>query len=779
MNLEQILDRLRSDKQSARCIVHWHTFPATPGRYADFPAFLDERLVRAIRQKGVSRLYSHQAEAVERVHSGENVVVVTPTASGKTLCYNLPVIDAILKDPSKRALYLFPTKALSQDQRAELIELTECVGVDIKTHTFDGDTPQMARRAVRSAGQIVITNPDMLHSGILPHHTKWVKLFENLDYVVIDELHHYRGVFGSHLGNVIRRLQRVAAFYNSHPLFIACSATIHNPAELASKIVGQPFHVVDESGAPTAEKHVILYNPPVVNAALGIRRSSLSVANTLASEFIANNVSTIVFAGYRRAVEIILTYLRAHLTKQKINPKIVEGYRGGYLPNQRRAIEQGLRRGTVRGVVSTNALELGIDVGSLDVAILTGYPGTIASMWQQIGRAGRRSGLSAAILVGNSSPVNQFLMRHPEYLFGRPVESGIIDPDNLVVLMSHMKCAAFELPFRADEKFGADTIAPMLDYLEKNRVLTQSSGQYYWMSEIYPAGEVSLRSASPENFVILDRSNQNKVIGEVDLFAAPVFLHPEAIYLHDAEQYQVKELDWDGRRAYVESVDVDYFTDAETKTDLKILTVDKRRVTPDTRLSCGEVSLTTVAVLYKKIKFFTHENVGSGRIHLPELEMHTTAFWVDFDADVASKLGFGLGVTGEILCAAANALGHMAPLWVMSDTRDIGALSQVRALHTGLPTIFLYDNIPGGVGFSQKFYEMAGELFTETARLIAECPCQSGCPSCVGPEMEIGETGKRGAQALLQFAAKTADLTVAAPDVGEAVEEPVSDGEMG
>lgn len=769
---------MREDRRHADCIAHWHTMPATPGRYAEFPGTLDSRLVAAIRRRGVSRLYSHQAEAVERVGSGNNVVVVTPTASGKTLCYNLPVINAILADPSARALYLFPTKALSQDQRAELIELTEAVGVDIKTHTFDGDTPQMARRAVRSAGQIVITNPDMLHSGILPHHTKWVKLFENLRFVVIDELHSYRGVFGSHLGNVIRRLLRVAAFYNSHPQFICCSATIHNPGELATRIVGTGFKVVDRNGAPTAEKHVILYNPPVVNAALGIRRSSLSVANTLASEFLANSISTIIFAGYRRSVEIILTYLRAHMSHQKINPKLVEGYRGGYLPNQRRAIEQGLRNGTVKGVVSTSALELGIDVGSLDVSILTGYPGTIASMWQQIGRAGRRSGLSAAILVGNSSPVDQFLMRHPEYLFGRPVEAGVIDPNNLVVLMSHLKCAAFELPFDAAERFGIDSTEPMLEYLVKNRVLTQSAGKYFWMSEIYPAGEVSLRSASPENFVILDRSNQNRVIGEVDLFAAPVFLHPEAIYLHDAEQYQVKELDWDGRRAYVESVDVDYYTDAETKTDLKILTVEKQRQTPDTRLAHGDVSLTTVAVLYKKIKFFTHENVGFGKIHLPEQEMHTTAFWVDFDADIVHKLGFGLGVTGEVLRAASNALGHMAPLWVMSDTRDIGALSQVRAPQSGLPTIYLYDNVPGGVGFSQRFFELAHELFAETARLIAECPCHSGCPSCVGPEMEVGESGKSGALALLRFAAQTADLAVSPPDAPELAGAPMADGEM-
>jgi len=759
MTLEQILDRLRCDP----LVEHWHTIPASAGEYRDFPASVDPRLVAAYRRRGIERLYCHQAEAAEVAAQKQNLVVVTPTASGKTLCYNLPVLDAILKDPTARALYLFPTKALAQDQKAELLDLTARLGVDIKTHTFDGDTPGTARRAVRIAGQIVITNPDMLHSGILPHHTKWVKLFENLRFVVIDELHHYRGVFGSHLGNVIRRLLRIAAFYNSDPQFISCSATIHNPGELAEKIVGRPFVVIDKNGAPTAEKHVILYNPPIVNPALGIRRSSLSVANKLATEFITNGISTIVFARMRRSVEVILTYLREHLKTKGSNPNLVEGYRGGYLPNERRSIEEGLRRGSIKGVVSTNALELGIDVGSLDVAILTGYPGTIASMRQQIGRAGRRSGMSAAILVANSSPVDQFLMRHPEYLLGRNVESGVVDPANLVVLMSHLKCAAFELPFGSEEQFGVDLTAPLLEYLEKNRVLTQSSGRYFWTSEIYPAGEVSLRSASPENFVIHNRTDNNRVIGEVDFFSAPVFLHPESIYLHGAEQYQVEELDWEGRRAYVKEVDVEYFTDAETKTDLKILTVEKERRTPDARLAHGDVSLTTVAVLYKKIRFHTHENVGSGKINLPELEMHTTAFWVDFDADVAVKLGFLPGHTGEILRAASNALGQMAPLWVMSDVRDLGALSQVRAPHSGLPTIYLYDNIPGGVGFSQKLFEMAGELFTETARLITSCPCQTGCPSCVGPEMEVGEHGKQGAAALLRFAAATADLNMARP----------------
>ncbi|HEX9750453.1 MAG TPA: DEAD/DEAH box helicase [candidate division Zixibacteria bacterium] len=756
MTLEQILERLRHDPN----VAHWHTLEAADGVYADFPASLDPRLAEAAKRRGIRRLYRHQADSVEQVAVGRNVVVVTPTASGKTLCYNLPVLNAVLADPSARALYLFPTKALAQDQKSELLGWIEALEADIKAHTFDGDTPAMARRAVRISGHVVVTNPDMLHTGILPHHTKWVKLFENLRFVVIDELHHYRGVFGSHLGNVIRRLLRIARFYNADPQFIACSATIHNPGELAERIVGRPFTVIDQSGAPTAQKHVIFYNPPVVNEPLGIRRSSLSVANQLAATFLTNQVSTIVFARMRRSVEVILTYLREHLRREKQDPNLVEGYRGGYLPNERRSIERGLREGSIRGVVSTNALELGVDVGALDVAILTGYPGTVASLWQQIGRAGRRSGLSAAILVANSSPIDQFLMRNPEYLIGRSVESGIIDPTNLVVLMSHLKCAAFELPFSEDDKFGVDHTLPMLQYLEQNRVLTRSAGRFFWASEVYPAAEVSLRSASPENFVIHNSSDGNKIIGEVDYFSAPVFLHPEAIYLHGAEQYQVEELDWDGRRAYVKSVDVEYFTDAETKTDLKILTVDKDRRTPDARLSCGEVALTTVAVLYKKIRFHTHENVGSGQIRLPELEMHTTAFWIEFPENVLERLDLPIGQTGSVLHAAANALGQMAPLWVMADPRDVGALSQVRSPRSGLPTLYLYDNIPGGVGFSQRIYEMAGQLFTETANMIAACPCRSGCPSCVAPEMAVGATGKRGAEALLRFAAATADLSL-------------------
>ncbi len=759
INLAQVLEQFKTDPRFSRNIVHWREIPGRPGKYADFPPDLDERLQRALRSRGITRLYSHQRAAWDTIKAGKNPVIVTPTASGKTLCYNLPVLSALAAHPESRALYLFPTKALSQDQMNEVLALIGAMGLEIKAHTFDGDTPADARKKIRAAGHIVITNPDMLHAGILPHHTKWIKLFENLKYVVIDEVHHYRGVFGSHLGNVLRRLKRVCAFYDSDPQFIACSATIQNPGELAEKLAETEFVTLDDNGAPAGEKHFIMINPPVVNPQLGIRKSSLLQSRDVAAQFLAMDIPTIVFTPYRRQVELLLTYLREKMKQQKKNPRLVEGYRGGYLPRQRRAIERGLREGSIKGVVSTNALELGIDIGSLSAAVINGYPGSISSIWQQAGRAGRTQDLSVAVLVGNSSPVNQFLMQHPEYLFGRPFESGIIDPDNLIVLMSHIKCAAFEIPFEDGESFGAGPAASFLSHLESERVVHHSKNKWFWTSEIYPANEISLRSASPENFVILDRSNKNRVVGEVDYFSAPEFLHPRAIYLHGAGQYQVEELDWDGRRAYVKEIDTDYYTDAETKTDLKVLEVDQEAESAGGKKVLGEVSLTSVAVLYKKIKFFTHENVGFGPISLPEIEMHTTSFWYEFDPDFPQILDLPARRAGEILRAAANALGTIVPLWVMSDVRDIRAVSQVRSDFSQRPTIYLYDNIPGGVGLSAKIFRMSEELFGAAAELIGSCGCKSGCPSCVGPESEIGPEGKRGAEILLRWAAGKAPIS--------------------
>ncbi len=751
MNLEQILESFKNDPAMGRNISHWSHIEARPGQYADYPDYIDRRLVDHFTKVGMRQLYSHQRSAVDSVHDGKDTVIVTPTASGKTLCYNLPVLDSIIKNKSTRALYLFPTKALSQDQLAELTGTIDDLDIDIKTYTFDGDTPQTARRLIRSAGHIVVTNPDMLHAGILPHHTKWIKLFENLKYIVIDEIHHYRGIFGSHLANLVRRLKRICAFYGSDPIFIMCSATIANPDELAEKIIGRKVNLISNNGAPTGEKHFILYNPPVINPQLGIRKSALNEACTLAQMFIAERIQTIVFAHYRLQVEILLSYLREAFAEPFGKNIRVAGYRGGYLPNQRREIERGLRRGDITGVVSTNALELGIDIGSLDVSIIVGYPGSISSIWQQAGRAGRRSGVSVTIFIANSSAINQFLAKHPSYVLEKTPEMGIIDPDNLIISTNHIKCASFELPLHDGECFRSDGTGEILDYLENQNIVRHAGEKFHWSSEIYPAQQVSLRSASPENFVILNQSDKNHVIGEVDYYSAPIFLHPEAIYLHDADQYQVTELDWEGKKAYVKEVEVDYYTDAETKTDLKVLGTSDEKTEGDSRISWGEVTVTSVTVLFKKIKFHTHENVGSGKLLLPELELHTNAFWYAFPGDIRFKLKLEGETFGGALRGLANILGKIAPLWVMCDPRDLRSISQVRAPFTELPTIYIYENIPDGVGYSQKIFNIFHDLIYACLKQLDSCPCPGGCPSCVGPEMEVGEHGKNGTLKLLQY----------------------------
>ncbi|HSG72989.1 MAG TPA: DEAD/DEAH box helicase, partial [Planctomycetaceae bacterium] len=455
-------------------VSHWETIPARAARFVEFPSQLDRRLVNTLRDRGINQLYTHQAEAIEAIHSHDDVVIVTPTASGKTLCYNLPVLDRIMKEPNTRALYLFPTKALSQDQLSELYEVIQELDVDIKTYTFDGDTPQTARRLIRSAGHIVITNPDMLHAGILPHHTKWIKLFENLKYVVIDEVHQYRGVFGSHLANVIRRLRRICKFYGSNPQFICCSATIANPDDLTRRIIGRGVKLIDNNGAPSGERHFLLYNPPIINKQLGIRKSAINEAASLAASFLRYKIQTIIFARYRLYVEVLLTYLQRELKKDFGKGIEIAGYRGGYLPNERRRIEQGLRNGSITGVVSTNALELGIDIGRLDVSIIVGYPGSVASLWQQAGRAGRRSGTAVTIMVANSTAINQFLCAEPKYIFEKTPESGIIDPDNLIIRSSHLKCATFELPFDKDELAELDGAEGILDYLADSNIVRKA-----------------------------------------------------------------------------------------------------------------------------------------------------------------------------------------------------------------------------------------------------------------------------------------------------------------
>jgi DEAD/DEAH box helicase domain-containing protein len=751
MSVEMALDRLLVQDEFRRHLTLDHSLPARQARYAAFPEAFDYRLAQALAARGITRLYTHQAEAAQLALARKDLVVVTPTASGKTACYNLPVLQAILKDPEARALYLFPTKALAQDQLAELHGMVGELKVDIKTYTYDGDTPVSARQAIRQAGHVVVTNPDMLHTGVLPHHTRWVKLFANLRYVVIDELHAYRGVFGSHLANVLRRLWRVCDFYDSHPVVICCSATIANPKELAERLTGRPISLVDDNGAPSGPKRLLFYNPPVINRQLGIRRSSTLESQRIAETFLRAGVQTIVFGRTRLQVEILLSYLQQSLSNRLGNSSAVRGYRGGYLPLQRREIEHGLRDGSVRGVVSTNALELGIDIGHLDAAVLCGYPGTIASTWQQIGRAGRRRGAAAAIYVASSSPLDQYLANHPEYFLGRDPEQGLIDPDNLLILSAHLQAATFELPLSNGESFGEAPVAELLRILEEDGAVHQAGDSWHWSADAFPAEGVSLRSANADNVVIVDITRGASIIGEMDQFSAQVFLHEEAIYLHEGAQYHVDRLDWDEKKAYVRPVKVDYYTDANLAVSIKVLESFADRESGELTVHHGEVQIRALATIFKKIRFHSHENIGSGPISLPEQQLHTTAFWVAVPAEVARR--FPRPAMQGGLQGMANVLRAVACLFLMCDARDLGAHPETRAPHTGLPTVFVYERYPGGVGMSARLFEIAGAVLDAAHELVARCACESGCPSCVGPALEVGEEGKAMVLRLLEFAA--------------------------
>ncbi|MEH7358698.1 DEAD/DEAH box helicase [Priestia aryabhattai] len=746
-NLQEVIDILQTNPSYQQNIVHWHTIEEKEAKTAPFPASLHTKLREALEKRGIGSLYTHQKTAFDLATAKKNVVAVTPTASGKTLCYNLPVLQSIMENDQARALYLFPTKALAQDQKSELNEIIEEMEVPINSYTYDGDTPANIRQKVRKAGHIVITNPDMLHSAILPHHTKWVSLFENLKYIVIDELHTYRGVFGSHVANVIRRLKRICRYYGSDPIFICTSATIANPKELAEHLTGAHVMLVDNNGAPSGRKHFIFYNPPIVNKPLNIRRSATLEVRNIAGEFLKNKIQTIVFARSRVRVEIILTYLQ-ELVKNQLQHKSIQGYRGGYLPKQRREIERGLREGSIYGVVSTNALELGVDIGQLQVCVMTGYPGTVASAWQQAGRAGRRHGEAVIVMVASSSPLDQYMIQHPDYFFSRNPETARINPDNLVILVDHLKCASYELPFKQGETFDGVEIEDVLEFLQEERVIHFSGDKWYWMNDSFPAHNISLRSASQENVVIIDQSDvaNVKVIGEMDRFSAMTLLHDEAIYLHQGIQYQVEYLDWDEKKAYVREVDVDYFTDANLAVNLKVLESDKERLEGTYSISYGDVMVSAMATIFKKIKFETHENIGSGPISLPEEELHTNAVWLSFEKEQFHESEERLE---QALISVANAIQSIAPLMVMCDPSDLHVVPQIKAVHNEQPTIFLYDRYPGGIGLSDKVYEQMNGVLSQTNQLIVNCSCEGGCPSCIGMEAQ-GEHAKSDALVLLQ-----------------------------
>lgn len=753
--VQRFQERMADPNSSVRSIRHQ---PGREAQNADFPVSLVPELKTALAKRGIHQLYTHQAESLELLGKGSNIVVVTPTASGKTLCYNLPVLNRLCTDHGARAMYLFPTKALAEDQLHEFqaaidaMELTGA-GARINAFTYDGDTPQDARRAIRERANVVLTNPDMLHSGVLPHHTKWAKLFENLKYFVIDELHYYRGVYGSHLANLLRRLRRICDFYGSSPQFICCSATIANPKELAESLTGSNFELIDRNGAPSGEKYFVFYNPPVVNRELGIRRSYLHETRRIAMEFIERGQQTLVFANNRLATEVLLTYLKESCERRPMGPDMVRGYRGGYLPRERREIEKKLREGELRAVVSTNALELGIDIGSLDVVVLAGYPGTVASTLQRAGRAGRRTGSSLAVLVASSAPLDQYIVEHPDYFFNRSPESAHINADNLEIALNHLRCAAFELPIREGEKFGSHDTGDLCRFLEESGFLHLSGGAWHWTSDTYPADAVSLRAVTSDNFVVVDITGDHKVIAEVSFPTALTTLHEKAIYLHEARQYQVERFDYDGRKAYVRRVDCDYFTDAIDYTQVKVLEEFDAAPLQSARIAYGDVRVNTQVVGWKKVKFFTLENVGAGHLSMPEQEMHTTAFWLHFPAVFLSQFP-DLAPTDRQsgLAGLGNALRSVASLLLMCDPRDLG-VALTEDISAGLkawePNLYVYDAYPGGVGQSAPLYQLTGRLLRQTKDLIESCLCDHGCPSCVGPSGEVGERGKEAAARFL------------------------------
>ncbi len=800
-SVREVLDSFVARDSRGEMLTAVRHYPARDAQWADLPAWVHADLAAAYAAKGICRLYSHQAAAAEATHAGRNIVVVTPTASGKTLCYNLPVLNAILENSDTRALYLFPTKALAQDQLAELHDLNQRLDNRFGVFTYDGDTPSDARKAIREQGHIVLTNPDMLHTGILPHHTRWTRLFESLRYVVLDELHTYRGVFGSHLCNVLRRLRRIARFYGRELQFICSSATIANPGELASRLLEAEVDVLDANGAPAAEKTFVFYNPPVVNRALGIRRSYINEASRVAQEFLKRDLQTIVFANSRLHTEILLTYLQQANPQPPGQAVTIRGYRGGYLPNERREIERGLRDGRIRGVVSTSALELGIDVGSLDTAVMAGYPGTIAATWQRAGRAGRRSGNSCAVLVASSAPLDQFIVRHPDYFFGNSPEHAFIQPDNLEILINHLKCAAFELPISKEDRFGDVDLQDLCARLAEAGYLHHAGEHWHWTNEAYPADTVSLRSVTSDNFVIIDVTGEPEVIGEVDFPSALTAVHPKAIYLHGGQQYHVEHLDFQERKAYVKKVDADYYTDAIRYTQVRVLSIAGEihssragnSVLPSAASTTseaggslghasgdplprshahGDVLVRSHVVGFKKIKFFTNENVGAGNLELPENEMHTTAYWITLERPLLESLPFSAGERQSGMFGLLHALESVATLLLMCDARDLGTAIGERSPSLNAeeqefapmrmedvvsssareffePNLYLFDAYPGGIGFSEPLFRVHELLLCQTRELIASCACDAGCPSCVGPAGDLAPRAKEAALAIL------------------------------
>lgn len=815
VGVDGVIEKLKNDARWAGRIVHWHGVPARPGRTEPFPASIDPRLVRALAEQGISEPYAHQAQAIEHALAGRDVLIATPTASGKTLCYNVPVLQSLLETHgAARTLFLFPTKALSQDQTVGITKLVEALDEPWHAYTYDGDTPPSVRRTLRDRGHLILTNPWMLHQGILPNHAKWAELFRDLRYVVVDEVHTLTGVFGSSVANVLRRLQRIARHYGSNPTFIASSATVRDPGPLAKKLFGREVELVDQDASPAGARTFGVYNPPILNPVAGLRANALEEARHVAHAVCGPDHQTIFFCARRTAVEVLTRYLKECASDLGLRPEEVRGYRGGYLPLLRREIEAGLKSGEVKVVVSTNALELGIDIGALDVAVLVGYPGSQASFWQRAGRVGRRGRSSLVVQIARSEPVDQFLAHHPNYLFDAPRERLTLDPDNLVILSEQLKCAAFELPFQSEDggetlahepEYASAPIVPgILDYLaEESGFLHKKKDTWYWMADAYPAQDVTLIGNEPDNVVILELDT-NRAIGEIDREGSITAVYEGAIYQVEGETWRIERFDYTNRRAYARRVDSDYFTDAQTDTEVRVLRLEvrgrrSRSAAPvhepwepttsgsiarapltfpdaadeDYSIFRGEVHVTTVATQYKKIRFYTRENLGAGDIHLPPEELDTEAFIMTLSDATAAELGLAGGDRGAAWRAVGNLMRRVAPLFVRCQPSDLGLSTQVRSPHFGCPTLYFYDRVQGGVGLGELLFDDHRALLEAALEVVELCACEGGCPACVGPVAEVGPLGKETAARVLTHLARGA---VPAPADVETTDEGISHG---
>ncbi len=731
MNVAAFVNHIKRLANYQDQIVHIEHLPLQEASYQELDKPLHTALESALQRAGLLPLYTHQAAALNMANLGKNIMVVTPAASGKTLCYNLPILQAILNDRGSRALYLFPTKALAQDQRRSLAELLSLLPLEIRFATFDGDTPSEERLQIKREAQIVLTNPDMLHLGILPNHQAWSRFFRRLRYVVIDEAHIYRGVFGSHVGNILRRLRRLCTFYHAYPQFICCSATIANPKEHIERLVGLPFTVIDKDGSPHGAKDFILWNPPFLDEAKISRRSANTEASFLLAELVRQGIRTLAFARTRKLTELIYTYSKRQLAEPNLARQI-KPYRAGYLPEERRQIERELFQGQLLGIVATTALELGIDIGDLEATILTGYPGSIASTWQQAGRSGRRTGSSLSFLIGLDNPLDQYLMRHPWFLFRKKFENALTAPDNPYVLNSHLLCAAWELPLsEADEQFWETSFMKAREELEAEKMLKARGGKWYLMPTVaYPAEEVNIRSTSSFYYTILDASQSNKPLETVEASVAFSQIHPGAIYLHQGEPYLVIELNLIAHIAYVVPTDVPYYTQAKELTDLRILKRIKEKDTLQAKTYLGEVEVTTTVVGFKKKMQFTEEVIGEEPLDLPPYCFNTTALWFDIPQKAVGKVAEArLDFVGG-LHAAEHASIAILPLFALCDRNDLGGISTAFHPDTGKAQVFIYDAHPGGTGISEKGFDLIEDLWQETLKVIVECPCEDGCPSC-------------------------------------------------